>query len=332
MKTTAQFVIAFLVCLPPLEMSAKTVVFPTPNGVEPSPHFIVELHKGGVWMPSFVYFNPARTDGAGSGDQPGRSMSWSIFQTDESVRVRVRANNGTAEGIVVRPSRHEIVPERVDEQTVEFSVEPGQKLSVEFDHLIRENCFTGPPHGIPCVMHGILIFAGAMPAADPLATYADDDIAVIEPGLHAMEKPVTNLPNRTAHLSTLSDAGGKRVTFNFADTGGKGLMENFHFENIAIEGAILRLFGFKAMKGQVIRDFHFKNLSVGAMGAGQLGAPGRNYFIGDIGKIDFNDFTIDGERGATLGNAWFEFAEGAGEGFMLDGKDIKLRPVLTVED
>jgi len=116
-----------------------------------------------------------------------------------------------------------------------------------------------------------------------------------------------------------------RATFNYADSGGPGLIEDVHFENVAIEGRILRLFGFKAGGGQKIRDFHFNNLNVGSLGAGQLGSPGRNYFIGDITGFHFDGLTIGGENIRTPEAGWMEFASGAGEGFLFDGQASNTR-------
>ena len=103
------------------------------------------------------------------------------------------------------------MPEKAGERSVEFSLAPGQKVSVEFPHAIRQNCFSGPPHGVPCVMEALMIFADRPSAADALAGIAESDIAHIAPRLHAVVKPVGNLPGKSAHACTLGDAGGRRV-------------------------------------------------------------------------------------------------------------------------
>ncbi len=112
---------------------------------------------------------------------------------------------------------------------------------------------------------------------------------------------------------------GNRAVFNYADAGGKGVIEDIHFEDIAIEGKILRAFGFKAMGGQTLRGWQFKNVSVGAFGAGQIGGPGRNYFIGDITGFQFEAFTVGGETIRTAEAGQFDFGPGAGEGFTFNG-------------
>lgn len=525
------------------------MIFPAPQapGVIASPHYRVEVQAPDGWQPSYVNFNPARADGLGAGDQPERSMSWTTFHTDAPVRVRVTASQWAAEGVVIRPSRHGIAPEKTGERAVEFTLEPGRKVSVEFPGSIKQDCFTRPPHSVPCVMHALMIFADRAPTDNPLAPYAPDDITTLAPGLHAETLPVSGLPGRTAHRSTLSAAGGKRVVvfapgvhdlgywqvpnnveqvhleqgavvfgaldvlpqglepgvfdlntvyrdawsketlrkefkltghgilsganlpwhlkkdfsyheqdhfwqhvklvqlavakvtlrdvtlvdapywcvsfindadkrttgrfenfkivgawtynndglpvpggegsvvrdafihadddafklyhtggrvkdcvvwqnsngavfqfgwfaktvramhvhgvdvihnenwygvnqgnravFNYADAGGKGVIENIHFEDIAIEGKILRAFGFKATSGQVLRGWHFKNFSVGALGAGQLGAPGRNYFIGDISGFHFEGFRVGGKTITSPEAGQFDFGPGAGGEF-----------------
>jgi hypothetical protein len=106
-----------------------------------------------------------------------------------------------------------------------------------------------------------------------------------------------------------------RATINFADASGSGLIEDVRFENITTEGKILRLFGFKTDGGQKFRRFHFNNLKVEAMGAGQIGAPGRNYFLGDIAGFHFENFTIGETSIDDPGSAQFDFSPGAGSGF-----------------
>lgn len=528
-------------------VSAAVTLFPAPASLPPSPHYRVEVQTPGGWQTSFVNFNPARTDGVGSKDQPGRSMSWTTFHTDTPVRVRVTAPQWPAEGVVVRPARLGLAPEKTGGNTVEFTLEPGHKVSVEFPGSIKPDCFTGPPNGIPCVMHALLLFADRAPTNNPVTAYAAGDVATLAPGLHAELRPVANLPGRTAHRSTLGDAGGKRVVvfapgvhdlgywevpnnvehvhlepgtvvfgaldvlpqgrapgafdvntvyrdawaketlraefkltgagilsgaklpwhlkkdfsyhqndhwwqhvklvqlpvekitlrdvtlvdapywtvsflndadarsrgvfanfkivgawtynndglpvpggtgsivrdafihadddalklyhsggrvencvvwqnnngavfqfgwfpktvrdvrvrgvdvihnenwygvnqvnravFNYADAGGRGVIEDIHFEDIAIEGKVLRAFGFKAMGGQALRGWQFKNVSVGALGAGQLGGPGRNYFHGDISGFHFDGFTIGGKKITASEAAAFDFGPGAGDGF-----------------
>ncbi|MFN0129872.1 MAG: hypothetical protein ACKV19_24670 [Verrucomicrobiales bacterium] len=106
-----------------------------------------------------------------------------------------------------------------------------------------------------------------------------------------------------------------RAVFNYADASGHGVIEDVRFEDIAIEGRILRAFGFRPMGGQTLRAWHFKNVSIGAFGAGQLGGPGRNYFLGDIRDFHFEELTVGGETIRTLEAGYFDFGPGGGEAF-----------------
>ena len=126
----------------------EIVLFPEPTPLASSPRYQVEVETSRGWQPSFVYFNAARTDGTGAQDQPGRTMSWTTWLTDAPTRVRVTSTDHVAEDVVIRPTRHRIVPAASGEKQVTFTILPGQKVSVEFPGAIHESAFTGPPHGI----------------------------------------------------------------------------------------------------------------------------------------------------------------------------------------
>ena len=87
------------------------------------------------------------------------------------------------------------------------------------------------------------------------------------------------------------------------------------FSNVTIEGPVLRLFGLKSSNGQQFRNFTFNHLKTDGIGVGQLGPPGRNYFIGDMQDFQFSDFTIRNQTVTEPEQAQFDFAEGAGAGF-----------------
>lgn len=535
----------------PLPLWAEVTLFPTPEGLPPSPNFSVEVETPEGWRPSFVYFNQARTDGQGAQDEPGRTMSWTTFQCDEATKLRVTRKSGSFSMVTIRPKRHHLTSKKAGRDTVEFTLTPGQKISVEFDTEIKAHAFTGPPHGVPAVINALLIFTDTK-KSDPSfqSTNPKRRIRRIAPGRHCQSRPIKNLSEKKADLSTLGDLDGNhvaifepgihdlgywqvpnnidhihlspgaivygaidvlpqnrhpdgldidkvyrdawfketlrkefaitgsgilsgsklpwhlkkdfsysknddywehikllqiaaekitvedltmvdspywvlsfindtdrrshgrfsnfkmlgawtynndglpvsgnansivenafihanddslklynsdakvnncviwqgpngapfqfgwfaksvenialsnidiihnenwyginqaaRATINFADASGKGLIKNVSFNNLHIEGKILRLFGMKAEGGQQIRNFHFENLHLDGLGAGQLGAPGKNYFLGPITDFTFKNFTIGGTRIKSPAQADFEFSVDAGSGFTFD--------------
>ena len=538
----------FLATLLQQSLSAEVVIFPAPEGLPTSSRFSVEIKTSEGWQPSFVYFNKARIDGLGSLDEPGRTTSWTTFKCDEPTRLRVTRSSGPFSKAIIRPNRLQILTTKIGKKGIEFTVSPGQKISVEFDPDVKAHAFTGPPHGVPVVMHSLLIFADKKSTPQEFSSsYGKDQITFIEPGSHCESIPVENLPGIKADRATLGNLGGKKVaifqagnhdlgywqvpnnidhihlspgaivygaidvlpqnrspqdldidkvyrdawfketlrkefsitgsgvlcgsklpwhlkkdfsysknddywehikllqiaaeeitikdvtlvdspywvlsflndtdkrsrghfsnfkmlgawsynndglpvpgganslvenafihanddalklytsgakvqncviwqgpngavfqfgwftksakdiavsmidiihnenwygvdqvnraTINFADASGNGNIENITFRDVHIEGNILRLFGFKTGGGQIIRNFHFNNLHLEGLGAGQLGAPGRNYFSGQISDFTFTNFTIEGEVITKPEEADMDFLKGAGSGF-----------------
>ncbi len=523
-------------------------LFPAPEGLEPSPLYKVQVEiDTNDWQSSYVYFNPARRDGSGADEQKARSMNWTTFCIDRPTRIRITSKDHQAENVVIRPSRFDIKSKPIDPHTIELTLEPGQKVSVEFPGTINPHTFTGPPYGIPTVTDALLIFADT-PPSEPAPS--GDEVAVIAPGLHATEYPVDGLDGITAHRSTLGTADQKpivrflkgihdlgywqvpnniekihldpgavvfgaldilplgelpgdvdidttyrdawhkkelrpnfqltghgvlsgtklpwhlkkdfsyhphdhywqhvklvqlavedvilrdvtlvdapywtvsfindadkrttgtfenfkivgswtynndglplarngvirnafihanddsiklyhsdakvencvlwqncngavfqfgwfpkslsnvtvtnvdiihfenwygvnqsnRAVFNYANAGGPGLIENISFDHVTVEGRILRLFGFNAMGQQQIRYFRFNRLECGTMGIGQIGAPGRNYFLGDISGFSFSNFTMGEKLINDFESAQFDVGGGAGHSFQFDGK------------
>ena len=500
---------------------------------------------GGEWKDSYVYIDRARTDGNGARDLPGRTFSWTTFETSQETQIRVTRKEGPFGKAVIRPLRFAITPKKIDDQTIEITVQPGQKVSVEFDTELRENCFTGAPYGLTCVVDSMMIFADIKKEKSAIEGIADEAIFEVSPGSHDTAIPVEGLSGVTAGKSQLGNAGGKRVVvfkpgihelgywqvpnniehvhfepgavvfgaidvipmkrepwsmdydsiyqsgwenevlrpsfkvtgpgvlsgaklpwhlkkdfsytqnddwwehvkliqlaaeritvedvvmanspywvlsfindadrrshgsfdnfkmvgawtynndglpvgtnstvtnafihanddalklynnggrvencviwqssngavfqfgwfpksvsdvevsnvdvihfenwygvnqsnravFNYANTGGQGLIKDIRFNDVTIEGKVLRLFGFKSAGGQQFRDFKFTNLKSDGMGVGQIGPPGRNYFIGDAQDFSFENFVFDGELVTQAKQAEFDLAEGAGEGF-----------------
>jgi hypothetical protein len=528
-----------------ISASAGARLFPAIPGLEGSQRYAVEIHSAGEWKPAFVMVDHARKDGAGATDFPGRSFHWTTFETDESVRIRVSRLSGPSTRVVIRPSRHGIETRKVGDSKVEFTLEPGMKVSVEFDEELKENCYTGAPHGITCVTHPLMIFADPIRPRAAIDGIPEAEILRVPPGEHREMIPVRGLENIRAGKCTLGNATGRRVVvfekgvhdigywqipegidhlhfeagsyvfgaidviplgqepwnmdltkvyktgwhaerlrhsfrmtgsgvlsgarlpwhlkknfnysrnddwwehvklaqfaaedilvedvtfanspywvlsfindadrrskgrfdhikmvgawtynndglpvgrdsvvsnsfihanddafklyhdggrvsnsvvwqsnngavfqfgwfpksvrnvevngvdvihfenwygvnqvnravFNYADSAGNAEIRDMRFKDVNIEGKILRLFGFKAGGGQKFRDFHFENLHCGGMGAGQIGPPGRNYFIGDVAEFRFKGFTMGGKPVTDGAEAEFDFGNGAGKGF-----------------
>jgi hypothetical protein len=524
--------------------SGEVILYPAPGNLPRSDQYEVQVFEGGVWKDSYVYIDRARTDGNGARDLPGRTFSWTTLETTAPVKVRVTRKEGPCGDAVIRPLRHDITTAKVDEKTIEFELKPGQKVSVEFDTELRENCFTGPPYGISCIVDSMAIFADAKRQNSAIANVPDDQIHSVEPGNHHSPVPVTEL-GVTSGACTLGEVDGKttvvfkagvhdvgywqvaqnitqihlepgaivygaidviptghepydmdydkvyrhaweketlrpqfkltgpgvlsgarlpwhlkknftysknddwwehvklvqlavkeitvedivlvnspywvlsfindtdrrsqgvfdnfkmlgawtynndglpigshsivknafihaaddafklynnggridhcvvwqsnngavfqfgwfpksvrdvevnqvdvihfenwygvnqsnRAVFNFADAQGKGLIEDIRFNNITVERRALRLFGFKSGGGQQFRNFTFTNLKTAGMGVGQLGAPGRNYFIADAKDFSFVNFTFGDQVVSRAEQAQFDFAEGAGDAF-----------------
>lgn len=77
----------------------------------------------------------------------------------------------------------------------------------------------------------------------------------------------------------------------------------------------MRPFGFKPTGGQILRDWHFKNVSVEGFGVGQLGVPGSNYFLGETRDFHFERFTVGGQIVQAPADGEFDFGSGDAEGF-----------------
>ena len=106
------------------------------------------------------------------------------------------------------------------------------------------------------------------------------------------------------------------AVINYANAGGPGTISGIHFNNFHVEGKVLRLFGLNTVGSkQVLKDFTFNNLSCSGMGAGQLGEPGANYFIGNITDWSFTNFVLGGTNitspALATSVAQFEFSKGA---------------------
>ncbi len=526
-------------------------IYPPPPGATASSQYEAQVLVDGAWRPTFVNFDTARETGSGSRDEAGKTFSWTTFAATGPVRVRVRRLEGGFASVMLRPARHGIAGDRVGNETVEFTASPGQKISVEFDTEIKSSCYTGPPHGIPCVKDAMLVFVDLRKSTSAIAGVPADEIYTVSPGRHEEIVSVSGGAGLRAGRSTLGACDGKRVIvfppgvydigywqvpnniehihleggallygaidvipedrspfydrttidhvyrddwggetlrpkfaftgpgiisgaklpwhltkdfsytagddwwahvkvvqlaveevtledvtiansphwvlsfindadrrtrgtfdnfkmvgawtynndglpnptgdesrianafihadddafkiynsgstidncvvwqsnngavfqfgwfpktvndvrvsridvihfdnwygvgqvnralFNYANSGGPGMISRIEFRDIRVEGPVLRLFGFQCFGGQVIRDVTFTNLRVpGGMGVGNLGAPGANYFSGQITDFKFHNFTFGETRVVSADQASFEFGAGAGDGFV----------------
>lgn len=200
--------VSILLSAPSTEAALE--LFPAPD-LPPSPKFKVEVQTGEGWQESYLNFNPARKEGLGAKDQPGRSTSWTTFGTSEPVKLRVTRLSGPGGKVSIRPSRFKITPHPTGRSSVEFTITPGQKLSVEFAADVVPHAFTGPPHGVPCVVDSLMIFADQNKPGDPMADYPEGMITRIKPGPHARSLPVKNLPDIRADRCLPGLSKGKKV-------------------------------------------------------------------------------------------------------------------------
>lgn len=190
--------------------AAAIELFPPPD-LPASPKFKVEVATPGGWKESYLNFNPARSKGLGAQDLPGRSTSWTTFRTDSPTTIRITRLSGPFNTTTIRPSRFKIASQKTGENSVELTIKPGQKISVEFDSDVRQNCFSAPPLGIPCVIDSLLIFADHQKTTSPLSKYSAEEIARIQPGKHSETLPVKNLPGTTADRCLAGLSRGKRI-------------------------------------------------------------------------------------------------------------------------
>jgi hypothetical protein len=157
-------------------------IYPAPAGVAASALYEVTLIQGEVRSPSFVYQTAPKLerghDDTDGGDEfrdgwrhdgaPYRSFSWSTFAFSGKVIVEVRLKAGSIKTARVRPSRHGIAVERVDDSTVRFTLsEPGAKLSVELNDTVDD---------------ALLIFADVAEPEVTRVARTDPDTFAPEPG------------------------------------------------------------------------------------------------------------------------------------------------------
>ena len=102
--------------------SATVSLHPPPPGLPESPRYSVEVLVGGTWRKTHVHYDVARTEGLGSGDQPGRTFSWTTFEASAPGPLRVSRRDGPFAAVTIRPARHKIPTKPVGERSVEFTI------------------------------------------------------------------------------------------------------------------------------------------------------------------------------------------------------------------
>ena len=190
---------------------AQVVLYPVPPGLTASNQYEVNVWKDGAWQPSYVNFDTARTSGSGSGDEAGKTFSWTTFETAGPVVIRVRRLEGGFNTATFRPSRHGIVGRTIGGDTIEFTIHPGQKVSVEFDTEIKDWCYTGAPYGLPCIRDAMMVFADPLKTAAAIDGVPASDIYHVTPGTYQTNVVVSGSGGATAGKCTLGNAGGKKV-------------------------------------------------------------------------------------------------------------------------
>jgi hypothetical protein len=201
--------LGFVVLLAVVSAPAQ-VLYPAPPGLTDSPRFDVQVNVGGVWSNSFVNFNPVRTFGSGSTDQPGKSFSWTTFGTAGPTTVGVQRQVGAFASCVIRPTRYGITATNIGGNTVEFSIQPGQKVSVEFNTDIKSNYYDGT-YGIPSVTNLLMVFADPIRVVGGTNGVAAADILFVSPGTNQTNVTVAGSTPPSAGKCTLGHAGGKKV-------------------------------------------------------------------------------------------------------------------------
>ena len=197
--------------LPGQVSTPELSIYAAPEGASPSTQYAVHVLVGGSWKASFVNFDRARAHGNGAGDERGKTFSWTTMEIARPARVRVRRLEGAGGTVTLRPLRYGITTTAVGDDTVEFTVSPGQKISVEFDTEIKASCYTGPPHGVPCVKDAMLVFADRRRTTSAIDDIPAAELCTVTPGSHEEIVTVSGDTGLRAGKSTLGDCGGKRV-------------------------------------------------------------------------------------------------------------------------
>ena len=189
--------------------TTSSVVYPAPPGEPPSPLYEVQIAYQGAMRNAFVYSDVARqvtTPGNNGTDlQKGRSFNWTTFEIDRPTAVRVTRLRGVFSSVKLRPTRYGLRARTINRNTIEFTILPKQKVSVEFDTDIAK-CYYDK---VECVRDILLIFADQKETESPVATYSGADIYRPTPGNYTSNATIAGISAPV--VSTLGNAENKKV-------------------------------------------------------------------------------------------------------------------------
>jgi hypothetical protein len=220
----------------PAEVS--TILYPAPHGESPSAFYEVQVADQGTMRNSFVYSDLARqvtTPGYhGTDQQKGRSFSWTTFEIDRPTVVRVTRLRGGFNSVKLRPTRYGLRARTINRNTIEFTILPKQKVSVEFDTATMKCVYDK----LDCVRDILTIFADHRDPESPLASYSADDIYRPAPGNYASTATISGITAPV--VSTLENADNKKVVVFGPGVYTIGYWEVPHnVEHIHIEGGAI---------------------------------------------------------------------------------------------
>ena len=151
---------------------------------------------------------------AGRGTRPGRRSVGRRSRRPAPVNVRVRRLEGNFNTVTLRPSRYGIVGTKIGGDTVEFTIHPGQKVSVEFDTEVKQWCYTGSPYGLPCVKDSMMVFADVYKTTSALDGIPESDkyyVHAREPRGDAVRSRGHTEPGRQEHVGQRRRQEGRCV-------------------------------------------------------------------------------------------------------------------------
>jgi hypothetical protein len=105
----------------------------------------------------------------------------------------------------LRPTPYGLRARAINRNTIEFTILPKQKVSVEFDTAMKK-CYHD---GVDCVRDILMIFADQKDLEFSFASYSADDIYRPAPGDYASTATISGIAAPEA--STLGSADNKKV-------------------------------------------------------------------------------------------------------------------------